>query len=328
MEMHVADQNDSTRTDADDGLADKLARQAEAGGDAAARKESAEELTEKLPSKAAAVHEIIRKEGEKELRRDFFALFWSAIAGGLTMSASMLGRGVLQAYVPDAPWAVLVEAMGYTLGFIFVITAGQQLFTENTITPVLPFMSQPTWRKFSQLMRLWGTVLLGNFVGGLIAAAVFAYLPMFSPAVNDEFVAMGRHLLEAPNGESFATAVLAGWLIALLVWMIHAVESGRVVFIFLVTYLMGISDVAHVVVGTIEVTYLVLLGEATISESLANFVLPTLLGNVVGGTFIFALISHAQVRADVDRGRANDVRGPLGTSDTSGPRSSRLPPAV
>ncbi|MDQ8031804.1 formate transporter [Bordetella genomosp. 1] len=262
------------------------------------KKESAEELTEKLPSKAAAVHEIIRKEGEKEMRRDFFALFWSAIAGGLIMSTSMLGRGVLQAYLPDAQWAILVEAMGYTLGFIFVITAGQQLFTENTVTPVLPFMSQPTWRKLMQLMRLWGTVLLGNFIGGLIAAAVFAYLPMFSPEVDKEFLEMGHHLLQVPNGQSFATAVLAGWLIALLVWMIHAVETGRILLIFLITYLMGISDVAHVVVGTIEVTYLVLLGQAAISDGLLNFVLPTLVGNIIGGTFIFALISHAQVRAD------------------------------
>ncbi|SAI12419.1 Inner membrane protein yfdC [Bordetella ansorpii] len=264
------------------------------------KKESADELTERLPSKAAAVHEIIRKEGEKEMRRDFFALFWSAIAGGLIMSTSMLGRGVLQAYVPDVPWAVLVEAAGYTLGFIFVITAGQQLFTENTVTPVLPFMSQPTWAKLMQLLRLWGTVLLGNFIGGLIAASVFAYLPMFSPEVNKAFVEMGHHLLEAPNGQTFATAVLAGWLIALLVWMIHAVESGRILLIFLITYLMGISDVSHVVVGMIEVTYLVLLGEATIGDSLLNFVLPTLIGNIIGGTFIFALISHAQVRADAN----------------------------
>ncbi|WP_233236583.1 formate/nitrite transporter family protein [Bordetella sp. LUAb4] len=271
---------------------------------AATTKKSAEELTEALPSKAAAVHEIIRKEGEKELRRDFFALFWSAIAGGLIMSTSMLGRGVLQAYLPEAPWAILVEAMGYTLGFIFVITAGQQLFTENTVTPVLPFMARPGWAKLIQVFRLWGTVLLGNFLGGLIAAAVFAYLPMFSPEVDDAFVALGRHLMEAPKGQSFATAVLAGWLIALLVWMIHAVETGRVLLIFLVTYLMGIADVAHVVVGMIEVTYLVLLGDATALDALTTFVLPTLLGNIVGGTFIFALISHAQVRADVDLGKA------------------------
>lgn len=267
---------------------------------AKATKKSAEELTEALPSKAAAVHEIIRKEGEKELRRDFFALFWSAIAGGLIMSTSMLGRGVLQAYLPDAPWAILIEAMGYTLGFIFVITAGQQLFTENTVTPVLPFMSRPTWAKLLQVFRLWGTVLLGNFLGGLIAAAVFAYLPMFSPGVDEAFVALGGHLMEAPKAQSFATAVLAGWLIALLVWMIHAVETGRVLLIFLVTYLMGIADVAHVVVGMIEVTYLVLLGDATAWDALTTFVLPTLLGNIVGGTFIFALISHAQVRADVN----------------------------
>lgn len=275
---------------------------------AAGQKASAEELTEILPSKAVAVHEIIRREGEKELSRDFFALFWSAIAAGLTMSTSMLGQGVLQAYLPDAPWRVLVQPMGYTLGFIFVITAGQQLFTENTITPVLPFMSQPTWGQFRRLMRLWGTVLLGNFIGGLIAAAVFAFLPMFSPEVDRAFLSAGHHLLDISIGRTFSTAVLAGWLIATLVWMIHAVEHGKIVLIFLVTYLMGISEVTHVVVSTMEVMYLILLGQAPVGASMAGFVLPMLVGNVIGGTFIFALMSHAQVRADVDYGRPRRER--------------------
>ncbi|HEY0296928.1 MAG TPA: formate/nitrite transporter family protein [Bordetella sp.] len=260
---------------------------------------TADELSHTLPSKAVAVHEIIRKEGEKELSRDFLALFWSAIAAGLTMSTSMVGRGAMQAYLPDERWAFLIEAAGYTLGFIFVITAGQQLFTENTVTPVLPFMSRPSIRQLARLLRLWGIVLLGNLIGGLIAAAVFAWLPMFPPEIVEAFRKIGRHLLETPILTNFETAILAGWLIATLVWMLRAVENGKIALIFLVTYLMGIAGVAHVVVGTIEVGYLVLLGEASVADALSRSIIPTLVGNVIGGTFIFALISHAQVRADI-----------------------------
>lgn len=261
-----------------------------------------EELDETLPSKAAAVHEIIRREGEKELRRDFFALFWSAISAGLTMSTSFIGIGIFEAYLPDGPAFVFIQAAGYTLGFIFVICAGQQLFTENTVTPVLPFMSQPSMHMLGKLLRLWGTVLLGNMVGCLIAAAVFAFLPMFPSEVDQAFREIGHHLVEEPLGETFATAVLAGWLIATLVWMIHAFESGKIVLTFLIAYLMGIADVTHIVVGTIEAGYVVFLGEASVADALLHFALPTLLGNVIGGTVIFALISHAEVRADVDRG--------------------------
>ncbi|WP_440975831.1 formate/nitrite transporter family protein [Pseudoxanthomonas winnipegensis] len=259
-----------------------------------------EELEERAPSKAAAVHERISRQGEKELARDFFALFWSAIAAGMTMSMSFLGRALLQAYLPDAPAAFLIEAAGYALGFVFVISAGQQLFTENTITPVLPVMRNFSLHSLGRLLRLWGIVLLGNLVGGFIAAAVFAWLPMFTPEVDKALLEIGLHLGQVPLATTFGTAVLAGWLIATLVWMLHAIEQNKLAMIVIVTWLMGVAGVAHVVVGTIEVMYVILLGQAQVWPSLVGVVLPALVGNVLGGTFIFALMSHAQVKADVE----------------------------
>ena len=48
---------------------------------------------ERLPSQAMATHEVIRQEGEKELERDAMALLWSAIAAGLSISASLVAKG-------------------------------------------------------------------------------------------------------------------------------------------------------------------------------------------------------------------------------------------
>ena len=49
---------------------------------------------DRLPSRAMAIHEHIRQEGEKEMERDAMALLWSAIAAGLSMGASLLAKGI------------------------------------------------------------------------------------------------------------------------------------------------------------------------------------------------------------------------------------------
>lgn len=259
-----------------------------------------EELEEELPSAAAAVHQLIREAGEKEMERDLRALLWSAIAGGITMSTSMLARAILEAHLPDTDPAFLLEAAGYTIGFILVIAAGQQLFTENTVTPMLPLMTSPTRRNMGKVGRLWAVVLFGNLLGGTVAAAVFAFLPLFTPEVDAALLKIGHHLLENTPWEMFSKGIISGWLIATLVWALYSFEKWTLPMIFLVTYLVGLGDFPHIVVGAAEVAYLVFLGEAGMGQAVFQFGIPTLLGNVVGGTFIFALISHAQVMADVD----------------------------
>lgn len=259
---------------------------------------TADGLKERLPSKSAAIHELIRRDGEKEINRDAMALFWSAIAGGISMSTSMIARGILETYLPDSDLFFLVSSAGYTVGFIIVIIANQQLFTENTITPVLPFMTEPTLSHFVKMIRLWTIVLFGNLIGGAIAAFVMVKMPIFSDEVTRTFVGMGKHLMANSSNELFSKGIMSGWLVATLVWMLHSTKQGHLALIFLITYLIAIGDLTHIVVGSIEVLFLLMIGEVTPFDSIFKFGLPTLFGNVVGGTFIFGLISHAQVRAD------------------------------
>ncbi|PJE27663.1 Formate/nitrite transporter FocA, FNT family [Pseudooceanicola antarcticus] len=259
-----------------------------------------EELEPHLPSTAAAVHEVIRRAGEKEMDRDGMALMWSAIAGGITMATSFMARGLLHAHLPETEVGFLFEAMGYTVGFIFVICAGQQLFTENTVTPVLPLMSQPRLSKLWRVLRLWGIVLAGNTIGGAVAAAVFAWMPLFDAETSESFAQIGLHLIGKPAGEMFAGGIVSGWLIATLVWAMAAAPQARLPLIFLATWIISLGDFPHVVAGTVEVLYLVFLGNEGLVAVLGEFWLPTLAGNVIGGTLIFALVAHAQVRADVE----------------------------
>ncbi len=104
---------------------------------------------------------MIRVQGEHELQRTLAALWWSAVAAGLTIGLSLMGMGLFRAALPEQEWAIIVSSFGYPMGFLAVILARQQLFTENTLTAVLPVMTEPTLEKAWQLLRLWSVVLFG-----------------------------------------------------------------------------------------------------------------------------------------------------------------------
>jgi len=254
---------------------------------------------EALPSRAAAVHEQIRQEGEKELERDGLALLFSAIAAGLSMGASLMAKGIFQANLHDVPGGFLLENLGYTFGFIIVIMARQQLFTENTVTAVLPIMHKPSGSNLLLLLRLWGLVLVGNLVGTALAALAFTHMPIFDDAVRSAFVSISQKVMENTPGEMFANAVVSGWIIATMVWMFPSAGGAKIWIIILMTWLVALGDLAHIVVGSVEIFYLVFNGEIPWQQFIWPFALPTLAGNIIGGTFIFALISHAQIRNDM-----------------------------
>ncbi|HEJ0422797.1 TPA: formate/nitrite transporter family protein [Citrobacter koseri] len=263
---------------------------------------------DRLPSRAMAIHEHIRQDGEKELERDAMALLWSAIAAGLSMGASLLAKGIFHVQLDGAPGSFLLENLGYTFGFIIVIMARQQLFTENTVTAVLPVMQNPTMGNAGLLMRLWSVVLLGNVVGTGIAAWAFEYMPIFDEETRDAFVKIGMDVMKNSPGEMFANAIISGWIIATMVWMFPAAGAAKIVVIILMTWLIALADTTHIVVGSVEILYLVFNGTLHWSDFFWPFALPTLAGNICGGTFIFALMSHAQIRNDMSARRKEEAR--------------------
>lgn len=263
---------------------------------------------DRLPSRAMAIHEHIRQEGEKEMERDAMALLWSAIAAGLSMGASLVAKGIFHVELDGVPGGYLLENLGYTFGFIIVIMARQQLFTENTVTAVLPVMQNLTLGNVGLLMRLWGVVLLGNLIGTGLAAWAFEYMPIFKEETRDAFIKIGLDVMKNSPTEMFANAIISGWLIATMVWMFPAAGAAKIVVIILMTWLIALSDTTHIVVGSVEILYLVFNGTLHWSDFIWPFALPTLAGNIFGGTFIFALMSHAQIRNDMSNKRKEEAR--------------------
>jgi formate/nitrite transporter FocA (FNT family) len=159
-------------------------------------------------------------------------------------------------------------------------------------------MTKPGLRTLRRLLRLWTIVFLGNVVGGAIFAYGVGRLQIIEPGTHDALVAAGREMMQNTVLQMFTKGIVAGWLIATMVWLVAAAEQSKTLVITLMTYLVGLGGFAHIIVGSIEGLFLVFEGQLGFAGFTTAFLLPTLAGNIVGGSLIFALISHAQVRSD------------------------------
>ena len=258
-----------------------------------------EEVEERSSPATPVIYEVVRRLGEEEMARPFFSLWWSGVAAGLSISFSLLSQAILQTHLPDTPWRPLVADFGYVVGFVMVVLSRQQLFTENTITVVLPVMAEPTLRNIRSLGQMWAVVLAANLAGTLFAAAICIFTPALTPELRDGMLELSRHILDHGWIEMVFKGIGAGFLVAAMVWLLPGAENAQFHVIVLMTYLIAAGGFAHIVAGSVEAFLLVLHGDAGIWPIFADFFVPVLIGNVIGGTALFALIAYAQVVKEI-----------------------------
>lgn len=243
------------------------------------------------------VHEAIRKDGDEELRRPVSALAWSGLAAGLSMGFSFVAEALFRTYIPDTPWRPIITNLGYPLGFLIVIVGRQQLFTENTLTAIIPLLARRNLTTLWQVLRLWAVVLAANILG----AHLFAWAVADTPVLDHKFhAAMAQLAADAANvsfSEATLRGIFAGWLIAMVVWMLAATDSNKIPIILILTYIVGLAKLAHVVAGSVEVLFLVMTGAKSWFAFAGGYLLPTLIGNVLGGVALVSAVNHAQVIA-------------------------------
>ena len=256
------------------------------------------DVEERTPPRAAVVYETVRREGEDELDRPVISLAFSGLAAGLSMGMSLAGEGLIDALVPDARWKPLLVAAGYTLGFVIVIMGRQQLFTENTVTAILPLLSHFSLSTVGKVARLWSVVLLTNLIGAGIFAYAVAHSGLFSDDVRASFAKLAHEAATPGFGLVFIRGIASGWLIALMVWMLPGADQFRLWIVLLVTYVVGLGAFSHIIAGSVEVLYGVAIGSVTFGQYLSDFLLPVFLGNCIGGVVLVSLLNFGQVFAE------------------------------
>jgi formate/nitrite transporter FocA (FNT family) len=248
---------------------------------------------------AVVIHEILRKEGESELGRRAGAIFWSGLAAGLSMGFSFLALALIQSALPEGPSRVLVASPGYSLGFVIVVLGRQELFTESTLTAVLPLLVRRDRTTWLALMRFWAIVLCANILGTLIFARLLAIDGLFPSSVRSALNEIGRNAVSGAFWPTAIKAIFAGWLIALMIWLLPSARSARLLVIMLLTYVVAIGGFSHVIAGSVESAFAVFTGEASIRDYLVGFFAPTILGNTLGGVALVALLNHAPLAPEL-----------------------------
>jgi formate/nitrite transporter FocA (FNT family) len=102
-------------------------------------------------------------------------------------------------------------------------------------------------------------------------------------------------------GALLLRGIFAGWLIALMVWLLPFAETARVWVIIIITYIVGVGEFSHTVAGSVDGFYVVVTGGKTFLEYLA-YMAPILIGNIIGGSTIVATIAHAEYIGSGERG--------------------------
>jgi formate-nitrite transporter family protein len=256
-----------------------------------------QEAQDRTSISAVVVHEAIRHDGEEELNRPAAALAWSGLAAGLSMGFSFVGQALLYAHLPDAPWRPLLVRLGYPLGFLIVIVGRQQLFTENTLTAIIPLLTRRSFTALLQVLRLWTIVLVSNLAGVHLFSWVVGNTAMFQPQVRAAMLVLATEAADVSFGTAVLRGIFAGWLIALVVWMLAATDVDRVLIIVVLTYTVGLAGLTHIVAGAVEVSFLAMVGAKSWFAIAWGYLVPTLIGNCIGGVSLTAAVNHAQVVA-------------------------------
>jgi formate/nitrite transporter FocA (FNT family) len=244
---------------------------------------------------AEEVHQNVLEMAQDELERPVVELATSGLAAGLGIGFSFLAVTLLTSRMAPENHA-LAAGIAYPLGFIFVVLAAHQLFTENTLDPVIPLLEERTGEKLGQVLRLWAIVLPANLVGALIFSFVLAHTKVLDPALNGPLMDVARETTKGEAVVVFYKAIWAGWLVALMSWILAAARdtTSQILAIWLTTAPIAAFGFKHSIAGATEMFYRSWMGDASWGDALLRFEIPALLGNIVGGVVLVALVNHGQ----------------------------------
>jgi formate/nitrite transporter FocA (FNT family) len=248
----------------------------------------------KKPSRQILEHEI--EEGVDALERPLGGLFMSGLSAGLDIGFSLFLMALVRTRFKDWDHSTvdLLVANAYAIGFLFVVLGRSELFTEQTTLAVLPVLNRRASPQ--SLARLWAIVYLSNLLGAMVFAWFAVWIgPALEVAEPEAFGTIAHTLVSHSSMVMFASGVLAGWLMGLLSWLVAAGRDtiSQIVVVWLIATVIGLAQLPHVVVGTVEVLAGLFASQGVTAADYFRFLLWTTLGNALGGSIFVALIKYS-----------------------------------
>ena len=250
---------------------------------------------------AEEIYEQVSRNARHELDRPSIALAISGLAGGITMGLTALSISIVTGTLGPSPASKFIAQFFYPIGFIAVIVGRAQLFTENTLYPVALMFAER--RHFWTTLRLWAIVLPSNLVGAFLFAVLAVRTGALRPEYVSAMVQFGQQATSVSGSHVFWSAVIGGWIIALVAWLVSGSHSitGSVMLIWLLTFLVGLGHFAHCIASSGEILAAVLQHQVAASQYF-RWLLPAVLGNITGGVLIVTLLEYGQVKGGEQTG--------------------------
>lgn len=241
------------------------------------------------------VLELAIEGGLDQLGRTSLSLVLSALAAGGIVGFSAMAVGVMGSLGTDLPIPVrLAQALVYPLGFVVCIMSGTELFTEHTATAVYPVLDRRA--SMVALLRLWTLVCLGNLVGAVGVAFILQTADgVIHASEGYRQVALG--MVGHGAQDILFSGILAGWLMALGAWLVHATPPSfaQIASLYIVTFLVGFGELHHSIMGTVEVALGVFGGSVAAGDA-ARTIAIAIAGNLLGGSVFVALLNYGHIR--------------------------------
>ncbi len=252
-------------------------------------------------SKRLSAHEIFDKaisNGRDELDRTTQALAISGVAGGITMGLTGLSVSIARHYLGDGQVQELLAMLLYPMGFMAVVIGRAQLFTENTLYPVVLILRDRKQKEIWNTLRLWTTVFVANVVGAFLFALLAMKSGGFRPEFTEQMVKLGTTAVQGSFWTLFWSGVFGGWLIALVAWLVTAGQwtIGQIAVVWALTFVVGAGHFAHCIATSCEILSAVVQG-AVPAGWFFHWLAAATLGNIFGGVMIVSLLNYGQVVA-------------------------------
>jgi formate/nitrite transporter FocA (FNT family) len=228
---------------------------------------------------------------DHEFQRTPRMLWFSGLAAGLSIGVSFLARMSLGS-ATGQPGELLGDLL-FPVGFLIVVLGRYQLFTENTLTPITLVLTRIA--SLPALLRLWGVVFAANVLGAGIAAGLLSVPGALPTEVVEAGRTISAHAFEVPIRDLFLRGVLAGGIVASMVWLIHAVDdsAARVLIVYALMLMIPVTGLFHCITSFSEVVFGVFQGEGDLPAALA-FLAAVTVGNTVGGVLLVGTINYGQ----------------------------------
>jgi formate/nitrite transporter FocA (FNT family) len=220
----------------------------------------------------------------------------TGLASGLVVW--LLGRGSV---------AQFIAATVYPIGFLAVVIGRAQLFTENTLYPVVLVLTEE--RYLVKTLKLWGVVFAGNWIGSILFAALAVKTSALQIGLRDTLIELGATSVAKPFATVFWSGVIGGWLLALVAWLITASHwtTGQALVTWTMTFVLGLGKFAHCVANSGEILSSVLAGSVAPADY-GSWLAAATIGNIAGGVVMVSLLNYGQVKLGEGAESKSDLR--------------------